>query len=420
MRRRALITLAALCGCRWDVVLGADGISLRGDAATLDAPGVIDAPLVVSRDVPTDVPQLVDVAEDLPETPMGTLRSVVPGGDFSCVVRSDDSVWCWGANARGQLGAGTTAPVAAPVRVRGLGGVSSMVAGNRHACALLRGGDLRCWGANDRGQLGDGTTIDRAIAVSPAGLDGVEQVSVGAAHTCAQNGEAVRCWGANDRGQLGDGSTTDRARFVAVAGDYRRVLAGGAFTAAETAEGAVYVWGANEHGQLGDGTTADRSVPGPVTGAGAGALRLLAVGHAHALARSADGSTFGWGDGLRGALGDGAMAVRTTPIAIAGWREFTSLVAGDGFTCGALGSDAVACAGANELGQLGDGTGVGNPVPQRITEFSRSQPRTMAAGPAGACGIIAETDLWCWGDNAVGQLAPGGPLRLLRPMLVAR
>jgi hypothetical protein len=73
--------------------------------------------------------------------------------------------------------------------------------------------------------------------VSPAGLDGVEQVSAGAGHTCARSGEAVRCSGANDHGQLGDGSTTDRAGFVAVAGAYRRVLAGGAFTAAETASG---------------------------------------------------------------------------------------------------------------------------------------------------------------------------------------
>ena len=74
MRRRALITLAALCGCRWDVVIGADGISLRGDAATLDAPEVIDAPLVPPRDVPmerdagpSDRPELVDATEDIPE-----------------------------------------------------------------------------------------------------------------------------------------------------------------------------------------------------------------------------------------------------------------------------------------------------------------------------------------------------------------
>ncbi|TAK19073.1 MAG: hypothetical protein EPO40_35270 [Myxococcaceae bacterium] len=54
--------------------------------------------------------------------------------------------------------------------------------------------------------------------------------------------EAERCSGANDRGQLGDGSTTDRAGFVAVPGAYRRVLAGGAFTAAETASAAVHAW----------------------------------------------------------------------------------------------------------------------------------------------------------------------------------
>ena len=41
-----------------------------------------------------------------------------------------------------------------------------------------------------------------------------------------------------------------------------------------------------------------------------------------------------------------------------------------------LGSEAVSCAGANDLGQIGDGTGAGNPVPQRITEFARNPPRT--------------------------------------------
>jgi hypothetical protein len=74
---------------------------------------------------PSDRPELVDVTgdipEDIPEIPMGTLRSIALGGDFTCVVRSDDSVWCWGANDRGQLGVGTTAPVTGPVRVRGLG-----------------------------------------------------------------------------------------------------------------------------------------------------------------------------------------------------------------------------------------------------------------------------------------------------------
>ena len=69
--------------------------------------------------------------------------------------------------------------------------------GYDHACAVTTLGGVRCWGRNASGQLGDGTTTERATPVDVKGLaTPILSVAVGGAHTCAVTviGEA-RCWG---------------------------------------------------------------------------------------------------------------------------------------------------------------------------------------------------------------------------------
>jgi hypothetical protein len=80
-------------------------------------------------------------------------------------------VKCWGNNAFGELGDGTTTDSAVPVGVVGLGsGVLSASAGGFHSCAVTAAGALTCWGHNPNGELGDGTTTDCAAPVDVMGL----------------------------------------------------------------------------------------------------------------------------------------------------------------------------------------------------------------------------------------------------------
>ena len=91
--------------------------------------------------------------------------------------------------------------------------VTQISTGYSYACALTTSGGVKCWGNNANGQLGDGTTTNRLTPVNVSGLtSGVSSVSIGANdNTCAlTTSGGVKCWGHNGSGQLGDGSAANR------------------------------------------------------------------------------------------------------------------------------------------------------------------------------------------------------------------
>ena len=104
---------------------------------------------------------------NLPTTPQ-----LVAGDSSTCRLRTDGTVECWGDNAYGQLGDGTTTNSSLPIQVAGLTGVTSLAAGSNHTCARLDDGSARCWGSNGNGQLGDGTTTNSSTQVAVVGLTG--------------------------------------------------------------------------------------------------------------------------------------------------------------------------------------------------------------------------------------------------------
>jgi hypothetical protein len=90
--------------------------------------------------------------------------SVAAGQEASCAVKADGTMWCWGDNPKGQLGDGTTTGRSTPVAVVGgtaiAPGTASTATGDQHSCAVRADESVWCWGLNADGQLGDGTTTD--------------------------------------------------------------------------------------------------------------------------------------------------------------------------------------------------------------------------------------------------------------------
>ena len=96
-------------------------------------------------------------------------------GYHTCAVVSGGTVRCWGDNNEGELGDGTNVFAGVPSTVSGISGASDVTTGGGSAleeqsCALLSGGSVDCWGSNAEGQLGNGSSTNSNTPVSVTGL----------------------------------------------------------------------------------------------------------------------------------------------------------------------------------------------------------------------------------------------------------
>ncbi len=103
------------------------------------------------------------------------------GDGFALALRSDGSVWGWGADGYGQLANGPqSAGTATPTMSIGAGsGIIALAAGVNHALALRSDGTVLAWGSNSSGELGDGSTAAVSGPVQVAGFTNASQVTAG-------------------------------------------------------------------------------------------------------------------------------------------------------------------------------------------------------------------------------------------------
>jgi len=245
-------------------------------------------------------------------------------------------------------------------------------------------------------------------------------------HTCAvTTDDLAYCWGSNLWGELGnDAQSTDscgnpcETRPVAVKGGlhFKHVSAGGRFTCGVTTDNHAYCWGRNVEGQLGNGSTSLSRVPVPVSG---GRLfRQIRAGEgAHTCAITPTNVAYCWGANNEGQLGDGTRTERHTPVKVLGGISWLQLGVGYFHTCGVSTSAKAYCWGRNSDGQVGDGT-----IALRL------RPAAVLGGLAfeqidtgfdHSCAVSTVGRAYCWGRNASGQLGNGTRYEYHKPKLVS-
>src|SRR5262249_46529483 len=115
-----------------------------------------------------------DMGDALPVVNLGTnavAKSLSLGAEHTCALLSDGHIKCWGRNDSGELGQGqpygrgrSAGQMGDALDVVQLGTGRSaklIAAGAHHTCAALDDDTLKCWGQNADGQLGLGSTAAR-------------------------------------------------------------------------------------------------------------------------------------------------------------------------------------------------------------------------------------------------------------------
>jgi alpha-tubulin suppressor-like RCC1 family protein len=102
------------------------------------------------------------------DVPVGApVSSLVVGTNQVCVILTTGGLRCWGGGGFGKLGYGTTqnigddetpAAFATNVPIGGVPADLPVTASGDHSCVILDTGGVRCWGRNASGQLGYGST----------------------------------------------------------------------------------------------------------------------------------------------------------------------------------------------------------------------------------------------------------------------
>ncbi len=344
--------------------------------------------------------------------PLTGIAQVSAGEGHTCALTTNEGVMCWGDNKSGQLGDGTTTNRSTPVDVVGLtSSVQAISAGSDHTCALTTQGGVKCWGSNKRGSLGDGSTISSQIPVDVVGLStGAQAISARGGHTCVlTTNSGIKCWGINNYGQLGDGTATNRFTPVDVVGlvsGVQAISTGSSDTCAVTNQGGVKCWGGNYAGQLGDGTYTQHLTPFDVVGLASG-VQALSAGEKHTCALTTQGGIKCWGANNSGQLGDGTYTQHLTPIDVVGLASSVQAIsAGSDHTCALSPQGGVKCWGGNANGRLGDGTTTNRFTPVDVVSLT-SGMQAISVGADQTCALSPQGGVKCWGGNYFGQLGDG-------------
>jgi alpha-tubulin suppressor-like RCC1 family protein len=132
---------------------------------------------------------------------------------------------------------------------------------------------------------------------------------------------------------------------------------------------------------------------------------------------AADKSLLCWGANDQGQLGDGTRTDRAAPMPVeagagppaAPLTDVAAVATGSAHTCAVRSDGAVLCWGAGDQGQLGDGSNSGRALAGAplVKSGAPLSAVAIAAGAAHTCVAESGGEVWCWGNGERGQLGDG-------------
>jgi alpha-tubulin suppressor-like RCC1 family protein len=394
--------------------------------------------------------------DDIPDRLQGLNLDFVSESDISIsggfrhtlYVKDDGKVLATGMNTDGQIGDGTVtdnSPYFGPTEVKlafsTFDNVAATSGGLHHSVYLKNDGTVWAAGKNDYGQLGDGTEgaatkegVGQANPVQVIDSGGnpftdVVAISAGFDHTVylKDNQGVKEVWtvGRNvdpyDRtaGQLGYESPNISNPSKVNINNVVAIAAGGYHTVYLKSDGTVWASGYNGQGQLGDGTwTTSRLNPVQVIDAESNPLTnvvAISAGQNHTVYLKNDKTVWAAGANNDGQLGDGTTTTSAYPTQVtnaddSAFDEVVGISAGHDHTVYLKRDGTVWAVGDNYQGQLGDRTTTNRSNPVQVTNGDGSVfDGVVGISSGGYHTVYLKSDgtVWGTGQNSEGELGDG-------------
>lgn len=372
---------------------------------------------------------------DLAEAPITSgWKQVSSGTTHTCAIRYDNKAYCWGSNSYGELGNNSYGGSLVPVAVY-TGGVLNgktikSISTGYNTCVVASDNKVYCWGRNNAGQLGNNSLVDSSVpvAVDTSGvLNGktIKTVQVNNFHTCViASDNNVYCWGYNYDGELGNNSGANSSVPVAVdisgslnGKTVKSLTLGALDTCVIASDNNGYCWGDNSLGQLGNNVPSDSYTPTPIYTGGVlsgKTIKTIVAGDYHICAIASDSNAYCWGYNYHGQLGNGTITNSLVPssVSVSGALNGLTVKAisgGTNFSCAVASNGQAYCWGYNDHSQLGSNSGnVYTPVAVNVSGLLNGKVlnsiSSSKTGDMHTCAISSENKIYCWGYNYYGAL----------------
>lgn len=344
------------------------------------------------------------------------VRELFSGPATLFAVMQDGTVRAWGAADGPIPGLSPTVRQPTPMVVAGLTDVRQIAGGTSSACALRNDGTASCWGYNFRGSLGDGTTTPHtqpAPVTMPAGvLFSSVSANIDAVCAIARSGapSPVYCWGTRSGpgALLGNGAPgftlvpTPLNLGEAATPDAVVINA----TSTCVLNSSLRCFGRNDVGAWGTGDTLDSPT---FTGTGFDLATTVSytVG-GHLCAVRPDGSVWCAGANDYGQLGNGTTTQSLVPVRVSssdGFLEAASVAVTATASCALRPDGRVSCWGGGRTGVLGNRNNQNQSSPVEV--YGLTGVTRLVGTQTSMCALKADGTVWCWGENSYGELGDG-------------
>lgn len=324
----------------------------------------------------------------------------VTGGSYNVLaLKSDNTLWGWGANPNGELGDGTYITRSTLSQIGTETNWLAISTGSHSTIAIKTDGTLWSWGLNSAGELGDGTTVKKNNPVQIGTDNDWLSVSVkGFTSFAIKNNGTLWGWGQNNIGNVGLGYYSLNITTPTQVGtdmNWKNIYAGFDITVAIKTDNTLWAWGSNLYGKIGVGGFTGNYLS-PIQIGTDTDWETVSTGN-HTLALKQNGTLWAWGNNSYGELGDNTTINKDLPMQISTDTDWESIFATGYSSYGIKNNGTLYTWGGNTNYEMGNGTTTNIIVPTLIN--TETDWESISPNGSHVSALKTDNSIYHWGAN---------------------